>query len=113
LLPQLLENVTNASQKLEQANSFISCLQAQDISDMKASELRGIITSLYSVLETSLTKFDEKLSKINKNVWEEMLSMEQYSNLAFILNERRKQAKEKLPMEQEALIHALAVDGYH
>ena len=33
--------------------------------------------------------------------------------LHFILNERRSLVAEKLPREQEALINALAIDGYH
>lgn len=42
-----------------------------------------------------------------------MLEHENLSQLQFVLNEWRNQAKEQLSEDEEALISALAVDGYH
>ena len=60
-----------------------------------------------------LTNFDEKLSNIDKGTWKGLLEQDSLKELSFILNERRRNAGEKLPKEQEALINALGIDGYH
>lgn len=112
-LVELLETFQKTSQNLRQAGAFVSCLQAQDTNDKKANELRGMVTTLSSRLSTTLTNFDEKLSKIEGSTWRGLLEQENLEELSFILNERRKNAAEKLPKEQEALINALSIDGYH
>lgn len=112
-LDNLLQLLQKTSQNLREAGAFVSCLQAQDTSDTKANELRGVVTTLSSKLSTILTNFDEKLSSINNENWEALLDQGNFQELQFILNERRKNAGEKLPKEQEALINALSIDGYH
>ena len=101
------------SQNLRQAGAFVSCLQAQDTNDTRANELRGMVTTLSSRLSTVLTNFDEKLSKIDEEHGRVCLNRMHLKELSFILNERRRNAAEKLPKEQEALINALSIDGYH
>ncbi|CAM3943219.1 M3 family metallopeptidase [Lederbergia lenta] len=112
-LSGLLDLFQDASQSLKQAGAYVSCLQAQDMNDLKANELRGMVTTLSSRLSTLLTNFDEKLSLINEETWRELLKQDSMKKINFILSERRKNAAEKLPKEQEALINALSIDGYH
>ncbi|WP_432806481.1 M3 family oligoendopeptidase [Lederbergia lenta] len=112
-LSGLLDLFQDASQSLKQAGAYVSCLQAQDMNDLKANELRGMVTTLSSRLSTLLTNFDEKLSLINEETWRELLKQDSMKKINFMLSERRKNAAEKLPKEQEALINALSIDGYH
>ncbi|MBS4209029.1 M3 family oligoendopeptidase [Bacillus sp. FJAT-50079] len=112
-LTELLQFFQTTAQNIRQAGAFVSCLQAQDTSDTRANELRGMVTTLSSKLSTILTGFDEKLSSIDEHTWNGLLEQEALKELHFILNERRKNAAEKLPKEQEALINALSIDGYH
>ncbi|MGV3465511.1 MAG: oligoendopeptidase, partial [Heyndrickxia sp.] len=109
----ILESLQNSNQKLGQAGAFVSCLQAQDTEDTKANELRGSVATLRAQLSTILTNFDDKLTNISDEDWNHLLETEGINELAFVLNERRQKAKEKLSKEQEALINALSVDGYH
>ncbi|MFT4412718.1 M3 family oligoendopeptidase [Fredinandcohnia humi] len=103
----------SAFKKLRQAGAFVSCLTAQDTTDKKANLLQGKTTQLNAQLQSVLTAFDQKLITIDQNVWEALLSEEPFNELSFVLEERRTRAKEKLSLEQENLINALGVDGYH
>ncbi|RLQ98143.1 M3 family oligoendopeptidase [Falsibacillus albus] len=110
---EIIHNFQLVGIKMRQAGAFVSCLQAQDTSDKKAVELRGKVSVLSSKFQTALTNLDDKLKKINDQTWKALLEQEQLEELSFILNERREEAAKKLPREQEALINALSVDGYH
>ncbi|MCJ8006911.1 M3 family oligoendopeptidase [Lederbergia wuyishanensis] len=109
----LLEKLQKVSQNIRQAGAFVSCLQAQNTNDLRANELRGMVTTLSSKFSTILTNFDEKLSKIDEQIWNGLLNQDSLQVVSFVLNERRKKATEKLPKEQEAIINALSIDGYH
>lgn len=109
----LLKSLQTNAQMLSQAGAFVSCLQAQNTQDSKANELRGMVATYRAQLNTILTNFDDKLKSIKEDVWNELLKIEEIKELEFVLNERRQLAKEKLPKEQEALLNALSVDGYH
>jgi pepF/M3 family oligoendopeptidase len=110
---ELLKKLQTNSQMLTQAGAFVSCLQAQNTLDEKASELKGNVAELRAQLNTILTNFDDKLRRIEENQWQQLLQNPEIKELAFVLNERRELAKEKLPKEQEALVNSLSVDGYH
>jgi pepF/M3 family oligoendopeptidase len=110
---ELLKKLQTNSQMLTQAGAFVSCLQAQNTLDEKASELKGNVAELRAQLNTILTNFDDKLRRIEENQWKQLLQNPEIKELAFVLNERRELAKEKLPKEQEALVNSLSVDGYH
>ncbi|GIN20084.1 MAG TPA: oligoendopeptidase [Bacillus bacterium] len=112
-LSDILEKFQKADSGLEQAESFVSCLQAQNTDDVNANELRGIVTALASQLNTALTHLDKAILEIDDSVWKSLVENEHLNELSFILNERRRQAVDKLSKEEEALINDLAVDGYH
>lgn len=112
-LSELLEQLQEVSQQLREASAFVGCLQAQDMYDKKANELNGSVAVLRATFSTIMTTFQSKLTKIENSLWEELLNQEQLRELQFILNEWRQNAKEKLSEEQEALINALSVDGFH
>ncbi|KQL53473.1 oligoendopeptidase [Heyndrickxia shackletonii] len=109
----ILESLQNSTQKLGQAGAFVSCLQAQNTEDAKANELRGAVATLRAQLNTILTNFDDKLTNIKDEDWNNLLKADGINELEFVLNERRQKAKEKLSKDQEALLNALSVDGYH
>ncbi|MEK5173360.1 M3 family oligoendopeptidase [Heyndrickxia sp. FSL W8-0496] len=110
---ELLKKLQTNTQMLTQAGAFVSCLQAQNTLDEKASELKGNVAELRAQLNTILTNFDDKLRRIEEDQWQQLLQNPEIKELAFVLNERRELAKEKLPKEQEALVNSLSVDGYH
>ncbi|MFS1517837.1 M3 family oligoendopeptidase [Bacillus sp. SCS-151] len=112
-LHNLIHLFQSVAKKIRQTGAFVSCLQAQDTSDVKANILRGEITQLNAAFATITTHFDEHLVSISDEVWGQLLLDPLLAELSYVLTERRKRASEKLPIEQEELINSLSVDGYH
>jgi oligoendopeptidase F len=99
--------------RFREAESFTGCLMADNVADKKAVQLNGRVKSSYADFLSALTQFDELLRRVPETVWQSLLQLEALQGLAFVLDERRELAKQKLPPEQEALVNDLAVDGYH
>jgi pepF/M3 family oligoendopeptidase len=112
-LQSVLDLYVKNLKSINQAYSFIGCLQAQNMLDRKADLLEGKIFQLHANVETSLTAFNVKLTEIKEDVWTELLASDEFKEIAFVLNESREKALSCLSYEQEALITALSVDGYH
>jgi oligoendopeptidase F len=113
LVWDLIEQAKEVMLYLRQAGAFVSCLEAQNMHDRKADELRGEITSISADFSSVFTRFQQHLSDSSEEVWDELLQHEQLNEISFVLNEWRQKAKDKLSSTEEALIGALAVDGYH
>ncbi|MDF2924048.1 MAG: family oligoendopeptidase [Paenibacillaceae bacterium] len=99
--------------RIREAGSYTGCLAAADTSDKKALQLGGKVQSLTAAYQSALTRLDSLLTGITDLVWNELLALPEWREIAFNLTERRSAAREKLPPEQEALAGDLAVDGYH
>jgi oligoendopeptidase F len=112
-LMELLEDFEKAGKKLRQAGAFVGCLQAQNTADKKALNLDAKVTSLSALFQTALSSFDNQLTFINDEVWGQLLADDSLKKVSYVLTERRERAKDKLSKEEEALISALGVDGYH
>jgi pepF/M3 family oligoendopeptidase len=113
ILKSLITDFERAGKKLRQAGAFVGCLQAQNTDDKYAYNLDAKVTSLSAVFQMALGTFDNQLTSISDNVWELILEDDTLKEVSFVLTERRERAKEKLSKEEEALISALGVDGYH
>ena len=105
-----LYKVTNM--KVGQAGSFIGCLEAQDVQDKKASQLRIQLMKVEASLQMVLFGLDEKLVQLNDDWFESILKKEPLKEIAYILNERRDRAKDKLSVKEESLITQLSMDGF-
>ncbi|MFC0212733.1 M3 family oligoendopeptidase [Paenibacillus chartarius] len=112
-LADIVERMQGLLIRLREAGSFTGCLTAENVKDKKALQLSGRVKVLGAAYESSMTRFDELLTKVADPVWEQLLVKEPFASVRFALNERRELAGEKLPPEQEALLTDLAVDGYH
>lgn len=109
----LIEQTKNTSAHLRESGAVIGCFLAQDTTDKKAHLLQGESSALGAKFQTAFMMFQQKLSETDEKVWEELLASGELEEFSFILNEWRKKAAAKLPEEQEAIITALSVDGYH
>lgn len=112
-LEDVLYSFSKLGYTMRQAGAFISCLTAQNTKDDKALEWRGKLTTLSAAFQTSLTTLDQKLTQIEDSVWSQLLQKQPFTEISFVLDERRQKAKEKLSLEQESLINSLSIDGYH
>ncbi|BBH24765.1 oligoendopeptidase [Paenibacillus baekrokdamisoli] len=99
--------------RLRQVDSFVSCLLAQKMKDSTAQGLNDRVKTMAAKFNSALTSFDEQLRLVDERDWKRWIKQEAVSPVAFILNERREAAKEKLPPSLEALAGELSVDGYH
>ncbi|ALC89861.1 oligoendopeptidase [Bacillus sp. FJAT-18017] len=113
LLAVLISLFEEASKKIRQAGAFISCLKAQNTEDKKAYELQSKVTGLSASFQTALGALDGSLTGIAEEAWQKLMEDDRLNELAFVLTERRTRAAEKLSKEEEAVVNALGVDGYH
>ncbi|GIP17163.1 oligoendopeptidase [Paenibacillus montaniterrae] len=98
---------------LREAESFVSCLMAQNMFDKRAVQLNDRLKQLSAAYTSVLTQFDHTISQIADQQWERFLSQPELEPVAYNLNERRELAKHKMAPELEALAADLAIDGYH
>ncbi|MFJ7828881.1 M3 family oligoendopeptidase [Peribacillus sp. NPDC097284] len=98
--------------KMEQAGAFIGCLEAQNVQDKKAGQLRVKLMKVEASLKVALSRLDEKLVQLNDDWFENVFKKEPLNELAYVLNERRDHAKEKLSVQEESLITQLSMDGF-
>jgi len=109
--PALIDRVQKAGGRLREASSFIGCLNAQNTKDEQAKLLGRKMQQLGAALQSVFTTLDKKMLQIPEAVWEKLL--EEMSELAYNLEERRQRAAELMSEEQEKLATDLSVDGYH
>lgn len=109
----LIENIGNIRLYLSQANSFITCLLAQNPKDQDAAILRGKISHKESRFENELSNIKKIFTYTKEDVWESLLETEELKEYKFILNEWRENADRNLSEEELNLISDLMVDGYH
>lgn len=112
LLP-LIESLQANLLRFREAESFTGCLMAANVADKKAVQLDGRVKFSYAAFLTALTLFDELLRCIADGIWNQLIEVDELQSIAFILDERRALAKQRLAPEQESLVNDLAVDGYH
>ncbi|UOQ43813.1 M3 family oligoendopeptidase [Halobacillus salinarum] len=112
-MEEIIHVMQEITKRLGEFGAYVSCLTAQDVSDRKANILMSKRSELGARFENILTQFDQKLVQIKEEVWKALLTSQPFNHVAFVLNERRQLAMDKLDAEKEALINDLAVDGYH
>ncbi|SFB34995.1 oligoendopeptidase, pepF/M3 family [Lentibacillus halodurans] len=112
VLANIATCLEDAQNKMKEAFAFISCLNAEDMNDKKTDILVARRNELRAEMGAVRTKLNQKLTEINDIAWNELLDKPELKQLRFVLNEKRKKAKELLSPEQEVLINDLEVDGY-
>lgn len=97
---------------LGESRTFIGGLLSADVTDKKAAQIVTELGTLGSEISTVNTVLTKKIVAMSDKDWEELLEKEPFKEVAFALNEQRDQGKELLSEEEEALINALANDGF-
>jgi len=101
----------DALARLREADSFVACLTAQNLSDKRAVGWTERIQTLSARYKQASDLFDAKLATVPDAVWKALTAREDLAEVLFPLNEKRGLAKEKLPPALEAVASELAVDG--
>ncbi len=110
---QILTEIQAIIVQSRQANAFIHCLTAQDVTDEKAKLLSSQVRQIGASFSSVMTTFDDQLKKFSDSHWKDFINQPELADLHFILNERRNRAKNRLCAHRESLANDLAVDGYH
>lgn len=109
----LIENIATIHLYLSQANSFITCLLAENPKDQEAATSRGKVAQEESRFEKELSKVKKVFTYTKEDVWVSILETEKLQEYRFILNEWRENADKNLSEAEISLISDLMVDGYH
>ncbi|MBD7969627.1 M3 family oligoendopeptidase [Paenibacillus gallinarum] len=109
----MIDQLQDIIARLSEGSAFVSCLGAENQDDKKAVQLTGRIASLHAQLASVKTRFDSLLQQTDDEVWTGWMKRPEIMPIAFVMNESRQEAKEKMAPELESLALDLAVDGYH
>lgn len=112
-LKQGILGLQNITERLEEADSYIGCLLAQNINDKQAEILQSKASELNAALINLSNVLDSELAQLSENAFKELLKDPDLAPIAFPLNEKRERQKEKLELPLENLITDLSIDGYH
>ncbi len=91
---------------------FINCLTAQNVDDQDAILLNSQIIEIRASCDSLGEELNHLLAQLDEGTFTDLLEDTDLHPIAFQLQERRQQTKEKLPIEQERLVHQLWIDGY-
>ncbi|MGC6769830.1 M3 family oligoendopeptidase [Enterococcus sp. LJL128] len=105
---QLMEKITDG---FMQCSSFIEALLSSQTDDSTAKVLLGSLNSLLPAIQLGETLLKKKFSEINENNWQELLAQESLNQLAFRLNEFRREGSSLLSENEENIINTLSLDG--
>lgn len=94
-------------------NSFVETLQAQNVEDTAADAIAGEGHLYKSRWDNLRTGFEALSTKQSDEKWQSLLADDRLDGIGFYLNEVRKHATSKMPVELESLALELAVNGYH
>src|SRR5699024_2344580 len=108
----LLKEQERISFGLGESRTFASGLLAANVNDKGAAKVVNELGNLGSELSTISTVLTKKLVSMSDEDWEKLVTQEPFKEVAFALNEQRREGKELLSEEEEALINALGNDGF-
>lgn len=109
----LVERYESLCKQFNEAAAFIECLTAQNIKDQAAAQANNRMHSLGAELDAVNSLFETVLREIADADFQTLINAPQLRAISFSLNEKRTLSRKKLEANQEQLISALAVDGYH
>ena len=112
-IAQVLEQIKDVMAHVSHAGGVLSCLTAQDTTDREALLLQGKLGAISATTSPVIQKFHKLLTDAEVDVFEALVTTETLAAFKFILTEWREQSRLKLSGEEEAIMSALSVDGYH
>lgn len=111
VIATILQKEEICSNGFSQCGSFIGALLSSDVNDQKAKLLMGELSAKSPIFQSAHTLFAKKLTEISETDWNTMTTSETLRDVAFRLNEMRRDGLELLSEAEENIIHTLALDG--
>lgn len=109
----LLSEFQELAKRLRQAGAFVSCLNAQSMSDEGAKLAQGRISQIGAAFGSAATVLDHQILRLSEGVLAALLAQPEFAEIEQPIRERRARAAMKMDPQREALAGDLAVDGYH
>lgn len=110
-----LVNLTTQAQTIEaglhQVNIFITALISDDFSNTTLGAKSAEISALSATYIKPKLQFKKLLATFDDLTWQQILTLPDLAEIAFILNEMRTEANELLDDNTEALLTQLSLDG--
>jgi oligoendopeptidase F len=93
-------------------DEFLICLYAENVDDPDVSKLIEESSTLKAGFESLLIDVDQVLANLSDSQWHGLMRNEEIQKVQFYLEERKQRMADKLPLEIEKIINALAVNGF-
>ncbi|TWT09393.1 M3 family oligoendopeptidase [Planomicrobium sp. CPCC 101079] len=104
-----IEQVMNMWLEIE---DFSVCIYAQNTADMSAIQLLDQVSTIKAAMKSFHALLNQMLANLSEEQWQDLLGQNGVEAIAFSLEERRRNVKDRLPLEIEQIINALAVNGF-
>lgn len=98
---------------LREMSPYITCLNAQNVTDSKAHLLQDQITALQAEFSNLSVCLGEWLASLDETTFHTLLAAPDIEPIAFAVEEKRRRAKDLLSSDDESFINDLGVNGYH
>ncbi len=108
-----IDRLQDVAQRLRQASAFVSCLTAQNVHDKGARQVGAQVSQIGAAFASVLTVLDSLLVAVPDAEWQVLLAAPELESLRFVLDERRRKARDMMDPEREKLVNDLSTDGYH
>ena len=111
----LLTQQATITKGFSQTASFITAIQSADVNDKKANALLGLVYSRSTEFSNAELVLSKKLTAISEDNWKTLLASNTVvaQELAFNLDELRRDGQALLSEAEENIINHLSIDGFN
>ncbi|EPM6851664.1 M3 family oligoendopeptidase [Enterococcus hirae] len=110
-LTTLIKQQETITEGFSQCNSYITALLSANVKDTQAKLLSGKLYSLLPRWQSADTILSKKFAEISDNNWQTLLQTDEFSLIAFRMNEIRRDGHRLLSEAEENIINTLSLDG--
>lgn len=110
-LTTLIKQQETITEGFSQCNSYITALLSANVKDTQAKLLSGKLYALLPRWQSADTILSKKFAGISDNNWQTLLQTDEFSLIAFRMNEIRRDGHRLLSEAEENIINTLSLDG--
>lgn len=110
-LTTLIKQQETITEGFTQCNSYITALLSANVKDTQAKLLSGKLYALLPRWQSADTILSKKFAEISDNNWQILLQTDEFSLIAFRMNEIRRDGHRLLSEAEENIINTLSLDG--
>ncbi|EMF0080757.1 M3 family oligoendopeptidase [Enterococcus hirae] len=110
-LTTLIKQQETITEVFSQCNSYITALLSANVKDTQAKLLSGKLYALLPRWQSADTILSKKFAEISDNNWQTLLQTDEFSLIAFRMNEIRRDGHRLLSEAEENIINTLSLDG--